>query len=266
MKVLGSSGALLSQASWNTSIHVQYLEFSLEWETSFWLSVCLQVCLLRLQTEVSFTAVCIELWEQCICRQGRESEISVSVVYCTFGSLGWSLWKQKVRKQVNLSFWDQAISPVWKGIREVGFLRKATGWGLRASRQSLTFFSEHTEITVFKNINNKAAEMLLCLRFFLASTCWNLVKHFFSSNSIQLCCIYLQSFSYTKLFLMEIGNITALWVMCTLNLLCLLELSKMQLKENFLTSGAKCLCRYQQSVFRFMHCQTSWCIDYTLKI
>lgn len=111
----------------------------------FRLSVCFQIWLLRLQTEMSFTAICIGLWEQCIWREGKKSDISVNEVYCTFGSLNWWLWKQKIREQVSLSFWDQVISPPWKGIRGrrwdfSGRWLRGEGWGLRASRQSLIFF------------------------------------------------------------------------------------------------------------------------------
>lgn len=109
---------------------------------TLWSSVCLQVWLLRLQAGMSFPAICMELWEQCIWEEGKKSEISVSEVYCTFGSLSWCLWKQKVRKQVNLSSWDQATSPPWKGIRERrwDFSGRWLGEGLEQADKALGFF------------------------------------------------------------------------------------------------------------------------------
>jgi len=93
VQLLGDSGAPLPQMSWNTSMHVQYLEFSLEWE-------------IALVSEYLFTykSVCSDCRQRCLllpfvqsCENsvfegnGKKSEISVSKAYCTFGSLSWCL-------------------------------------------------------------------------------------------------------------------------------------------------------------------------------
>lgn len=183
MKVLGSSGALLSQTSWSISIHVQYLEFSLEWETtsfSDYLFVYKSGCS-GCRPRCLFTAICIELWEQCVGRERKKREISVSEVYCTYGSLSWCLWKQKTRKQMNLVLGRPThLSSLERNQREeVGFLRKVTGWGLRASRQTLIFFSDFFQRSLSLKTLWISLQKCCCVRFSLASTCWNDVKRFF---------------------------------------------------------------------------------------
>lgn len=157
-------------------------------------------------------------------REKEKSEISVSKVYCTFGSLSWCLWEQKVRKQMNLPSWDQALSPPPKGMGgrdgRWDFSRRRLGKSWDGQTQ-LDFFSEHTGIVVFLNTVNKTAELVLGLRFFLASTCMQLHQIFFPLIPGSFVSIYLQ-YCTEPFFLLKrtsVGNTAASWLICTLNYL-----------------------------------------------
>lgn len=119
---------------------------------------------------MSFTANRTELWKLYLKGgEGKKREISVSKLYCAFGSLSWCLWVKRVRKRVNLPSWDQALSPSLKGMgnrdRRWDFSGRWLGKSYRKQTQ-LDFFSEPTGIIVFLNTVNRDAELLLGMRVF----------------------------------------------------------------------------------------------------
>lgn len=145
---------------------------------------------------MSFTAICIELWRRCIWRGGGagERKSSVSKACSTFGNLSRSLWKHKVRQQLNLPSWDQDLPAPPEGVRERRWDFPGRWPGKSWSEQTKCgFFSESTGITVFLNTLNKAAGLLLSFRFFHDSAC------------VQWCQIFLWSHTAISVFTCNIA-------------------------------------------------------------